>query len=438
MQLSTSTDIPKIKGIPEIPGARSIVGHLLKPGDDHASVCEDCFKTSIFQIRLGNTRAVVVNSFEDCRRMLIGHQFAVIDRPKLYTFHGVISSTQGFTIGSPPWDGSCRNKRKAAGQTLGRVAIKTYYPMFDLETCCIVGDLIRDSNGGTVFLSIRPYLQRYALNTTLTLCYGIRMDSLRARRDKYLNDLLYRVREMIEKGDDKPCVSAAILKVEETKLSGVEVSLICFCIGSLSTPEGQKFQQRAYEDILRHHPTVEDAWSKCLEVEGIPYINAIVKEAERYYTVSSMSLPREAYTDIQWNGATIPKATMILINAQAANHEPENYGPDAGTFNPERWLSTTSPPEEIPAIGIQHFSFGAGSCACSGQYIASRLLYTALVRLICSFQFVASENEPPNTDYMDYNQFKSALVATPRDFKDQKKTFECVRAAERRTEDSYT
>jgi phenylacetate 2-hydroxylase len=32
----------------------------------------------------------------------------VIDRPTLYTFHGVISSTQGFTIGSSPWDDSCK------------------------------------------------------------------------------------------------------------------------------------------------------------------------------------------------------------------------------------------------------------------------------------------------------------------------------------------
>jgi phenylacetate 2-hydroxylase len=30
---------------------------------------------------------------------------------------------------------------------------------------------------------------------------------------------------------------------------------------------------------------------------------------------------------------------------------------------------------------------------------------------------VASESQPPNTDYVDYNQFKSALVAIPRDFK---------------------
>ena len=128
--------------------------------------------------------------------MLIGHQSAVIDRPTLYTFHGVISSTQGFTIGSSPWDDSCKvlqclsvfvrasctdhtkNKRKAAGQTLGRPMMKTYHPMFDLETYCIVRDLVQDNEGGEAYLNIRPYLQRYALNTTLTLCYGIRMDSV--------------------------------------------------------------------------------------------------------------------------------------------------------------------------------------------------------------------------------------------------------------------
>ncbi|KAK6394175.1 hypothetical protein LTR65_002021 [Meristemomyces frigidus] len=517
-----------IKGIYEIPNGRPIVGHLLQLGEDHATVCEGWwrkYKRSVFQIRLGNTRAVVVNSFDDCTRMLIGHQSAVIDRPTLYTFHGIISSTQGFTIGSSPWDNSCKNKRKAAGQTLGRPALKTYHPMFDLESRTIIRDLVRDSNGGETYLEIRPYLQRYGLNTTLTLCYGIRMDSvwddmlrevlevgsaisllrsasenyqdyipllrympnnektqrgrsLRDRRDKYLNELLDRVRDMIEKGTDKPCVSAAILKDEETKLSGVEVSSICLslvsggfetipgtltsCIGSLSTPEGQAFQERAFEDIKRHYPNVEDAWARSLEVEDVPYVNAIVKvehaawagpfgtdadtvaqEAARYYTVSAMSLPRKAYTDIEWDGAIIPKGTMILINAQAANHEVEHFGPDAGTFNPERWLQSLSPPEEIPSSGLQHHSFGGGARACSGQLIASRLLYTALVRLICSFKIVPSETEPPNTDYVDYNQFKSALVAIPRGFKvkliprDVDSTARCMKQAEARTRDAY-
>lgn len=170
-----------------------------------------------------------------------------------------------------------------------------------------------------------------------------------------------------------------------------------------------------------------------------------MKEAGRYYTVSSMSLPRKAASDIQWdNNTVIPKGTMILINAQAANHSIEHFGPDAGVFNPERWLERINPPRELPSEGLQHHSFGAGSRACSGQFIASRLLYTALVRLISSFEIVASETEPPNTDYVEYNQFKSALVAIPRDFKVRliprapEVLEDCLRTAEARTKDAYT
>lgn len=92
---------------------------------------------------------------------------------------------------------------------------------------------------------------------------------------------------------------------------------------------------------------------------------------------------------------------------------------------------------------MPHSSFGAGSRACSGQFIASRLLYTALIRLLSSYKIVASEESPPNTDYVDYNQFKTALVAIPRDFKvkliprDDAVTSECLDAAAMRTTEHY-
>lgn len=428
----------------------------------------------------------MVNSFDDVKRMLVGNQSAVIDRPRLYTFHGVISSTQGFTIGSSPWSDSTKNRRKAAGQALSRPTMKSYFDMFDLESYCIVRDFHAFSEAGKKEISVRPFIQRYALNTTLTLCYGIRMDSaydellreilevgsaisllrsasenyqdyipalrylpnneknqrskeLRGRRDKYLDYLLDKVRAMIKRGTDKPCISSAILKDEETKLTGVEVSSICLslvsggfetipgtltsCIGSLATAEGQKFQDAAFEDIKHHYLSTSELWLDSFKSETVPYVNAIVKEAARYYTVSAMSLPRKTVTAIEWDGAIIPAETMILINAQAANHDVDHFGPDAASFNPERWLSPSSADqkssswEEKPSSGISHFSFGAGSRACSGQYIASRLLYTALIRILSCYKIVASETEPPNTDYVDYNQFTTALVAIPRDFK---------------------
>ena len=389
----TRTDIPYIRGIPEIPGALPVTGHLTQLGEDHASVCEKWWRLyghSIFQIRLGNTRAVVVNSFEDCKNILIKNSQGLIDRPKLYTFHGLISSTQGFTIGSSPWDESCRNKRKAASTTLSKATMKNYYDMFDLESYCVVRDLYRDTKNGALEASLRPYTQRYALNTTLTLCYGIRMDEvydellreilyvgsaisllrsasenyqdyipilrylpnneknarskeLRERRDKYLNELLDKVRAMIKSGTEKPCISAAILRDEETRLTGVEVSSICLslvsggfetipgtlvsCIGSLCTPEGIVYQDRAYDEIKKCYPDIKAAWASDFENENVPYLNAIVKEAGRYYTVSNMSLPRKTMSDVRWGEAVIPKNTMVLINAQAGNHGMLLYRP---------------------------------------------------------------------------------------------------------------
>ncbi|KAF2680009.1 cytochrome P450 [Lentithecium fluviatile CBS 122367] len=484
-KLTTRTDIPYIKNLPEIPGALPIVGHLLQLGDDHATVCEKWWRQyghSVYQIRLGNTRAVVVNSFADCKKMLVSNSQALIDRPTLYTFHGVISSTKGFTIGSSPWDDSCRNKRKAASTTLNKAMMKNYYPMFDLESYCILRDLHRDSQGGDLEVSVRPYIQRYALNTTLTLCYGIRMDEvydtllreilhvgsaisllrshsenyqdyipalrylpnneknarskeLRDRRDKYLDALLNKVREMIKKGTDKPCISAAILKDQESRLTGVEVGSICLslvsggfetipgtlvsCIGSLATPAGQAFQDRAYEDIRRCYPDLREAWAKDFEKEDVPYLNAVVKEAGRYYTVSSMSLPRKTVADVVWNGAVIPKKTMVLINAQAGNHDVDHFGPSAPQFNPERWLSLSekSTWTETPTPSPAHLSFGAGSRSCPGAIIASKLIYSALFRLLSLYRIEASPDAPPNTDYVDYNEIKSALVAIPRDFR---------------------
>jgi phenylacetate 2-hydroxylase len=101
----------------------------------------------------------------------------------------------------------------------------------------------------------------------------------------------------------------------------------------------------------------------------------------------------------------------LIIDAQAANHEEAHYGPDAHLFNPERWLNSPS-----KGSSTVHFGFGAGSRMCAGHLIATRLCYSLVLRFVLSFEVVASESHPPNTDYIEYNAIKTALVAIPRDF----------------------
>jgi phenylacetate 2-hydroxylase len=57
--------------------------------------------------------------------------------------------------------------------------MRKYLPMFDLETFCVIRDYRRKALSTDIKeleFNPRPFIQRFALNTTLTLCYGIRMD----------------------------------------------------------------------------------------------------------------------------------------------------------------------------------------------------------------------------------------------------------------------
>jgi len=97
---------------------------------------------------------------------------------------------EGFTIGSSPYDESCKKRRKAAATALAKPAMRKYLPMFDLETYCVIQDyrkMALSKDPKDLEINPRPFLQRFALNTTLTLCYGIRMDDA---YDELLREIL--------------------------------------------------------------------------------------------------------------------------------------------------------------------------------------------------------------------------------------------------------
>ena len=172
------TDTPKIKNLPEIPGV-PLFGYLLQLGQDHARVAGKWAKEKgwpVFQTRLGNRRIIFANTFDSVRHLWINNQSALISRPTLYTFHSVVSTSQGFTIGTSPWDESCKRRRKVAATALNRPAVQSYMPFIDLESCLAIRDLYKDSKDGTVEVDPRKYFHRFALNTSLTLNYGIRID----------------------------------------------------------------------------------------------------------------------------------------------------------------------------------------------------------------------------------------------------------------------
>lgn len=284
-RLLNATDVPKIKNLPEIPGV-PVLGNLAQLGTNHARVAQKWASKygPVFQTRLGNKvslsasylsvrgvanqgdqRVIFVNSYESVRYFWVTHQSSLISRPTFHTFHSVISSSQGFTIGTSPWDASCKNRRKAAATALNRPSVQSYMPILDFESMASIRELLDDSRSGTVDIDPNAYFTRYALNTSLTLNYGSRIEGtvdnelleeisyveraiskfrstsnnwqdyvpmlrlfaggntkaedLRLRRDNYLSDLLNNLKREIANGTDKPCITGNILKDPEAVLN---------------------------------------------------------------------------------------------------------------------------------------------------------------------------------------------------------------------------
>ena len=147
-------------------------------------------------------------------------------------------------------------------------------PIIDLESNVSIKELLDDSGNGKRDIDPIAYFQRFALNTSLTLNYGSRIDGkvddellkeicdveraisnfrstsnnwqdyiplmrllptrkasdgaveYRERRDKYLTFLLNKLKKEIEEGTDKPCITGNILKDPEAKLNESKSTLI--------------------------------------------------------------------------------------------------------------------------------------------------------------------------------------------------------------------
>lgn len=266
LRYANHTDVPKIKNLPEIPGV-PLFGNLLQLGSHHAKKAQEWSKQygPVFQVRMGNRRIIFANTFDSVKNLWITNQSALISRPKLHTFHTLVSSSEGFTIGTSPWDESCKARRKAAATALNRPAVQSYMPIIDYETCRSLKEMLLDSEYGKQDVDPNPYFQRFALSTSLTLNYGIRIEGniedkmlreivhvereisnfrstsnnwadyiplmrlwpsgntkpleYKHRRGAYMKKLLDMLKERMANGTDKPCITGNVIKDPEAKLN---------------------------------------------------------------------------------------------------------------------------------------------------------------------------------------------------------------------------
>ncbi|RFU27190.1 hypothetical protein B7463_g9141, partial [Scytalidium lignicola] len=472
---SNKTDIPKIKGLPELPGV-PMFGSLFLLGKYHARNCAKLAQTygDVFQVRLGNRRFIYANSFEAVKELWIKNQSALVSRPRFWTFHDIVSETQGvFTLGTSPWNESVKRARKAAATALNRQAVQTYLPFIDLESTTSINELFQNAKH-TNDIDPNGYFQRFSLNISLTLNYGLRIQGtvrdhtlnevvqverelgnirgiahnwqdyvpllriwpgfksnaikFRGRRDEYILSFLEQLKERISNGTDRPCIAGNVLKDTEAKLADNELKSICLTmvaagldtlpgninmtIAYLSSPHGQEIQERLYNELIQSYPD-QDPWHACLVEEKSEFMQSFIKEVLRFWSTLNLSFNRQSIKDITYKGANIPAGTPFLMNMWAANHDSQHFKSPM-EFIPDRFMGISE-----AGAGTQHYGYGAGTRMCAGAHLANRELYAIFTRLVLAFHIreTTEAKDRPILDTIECNSVPTSMVTQPKPFK---------------------
>lgn len=169
-------------------------------------------------------------------------------------------------------------------------------------------------------------------------------------------------------------------------------------------------QKKLQSEVQSHLPDPRDdsVSISANEINSLPYLNAVCNEVLRLYPPVPLTI-RVAARDTTLCGHFIPKNTTIFIPPWAVNTDTTLWGPDAGTFNPDRWLGTG----KANGGAESNFSFltflhGPRSCIGSGF---------ARGELACLLAAWAGAFDTTFADEKYEVAVRNALTAKPKDLR---------------------
>ncbi|KAG7755891.1 hypothetical protein KL947_003940 [Ogataea haglerorum] len=463
-----------IQGLPYLPNPSLLLGNLKQLGNDHPTNLQELslkYGMPVFQCLFGNQRIIFINSYSAAMDWFVKNQTCLIDRPLFYTFHRLVSTSQGLTIGTSPWNDTCKKRRLNVQRYMTTPAIQERASLYDVESYSLLRDLYQDTSNGR---SAYPYTytQRLALNFTTMLCYATRFDNIRTKllkeileivktissfrsTNKNLQDYVPIIRLLPENPRSKLAVECSRIRDEwlqkltqqalnhrddrasivgdfaksdgEGRLNLDDIK--CICVGlvsggfetlgstgalifaQLATEKGKKWQERIYADCIEHYGSVEVAWQHVVLEQKSEFAVSFIRELLRMYAVIPLIPARKTAKSFEWNGALIPEGTTVILNAQAANHDRDHFGETVDDFVPERFLY-----ESDVNHSPYHFTFGAGSRACTAVNLSIRILYVILTRSCMLFEIEKDASRSPVNDYIGYAADRSAQTYWPKDF----------------------
>lgn len=133
------------------------------------------------------------------------------------------------------------------------------------------------------------------------------------------------------------------------------------------------------------------------EATQLQYTRATIREAQRLYPVLGMSLSRTVPDEgLHVHGHFFPPGTTVGCNPVALHRNTDIFGPDASSFNPERWLGDS----DVRSMERFNLTWGGGTRTCPGRHLAYLILYKVVPTLVREFEIEVSM--PPEEDFRFY------------------------------------
>ncbi|KAH6685047.1 cytochrome P450 [Plectosphaerella plurivora] len=148
------------------------------------------------------------------------------------------------------------------------------------------------------------------------------------------------------------------------------------------------------------------------ESQGLPYLDACVKEAFRLHPAAGLPLERIVPPQgAEIAGHFVKGGTIVGCNAWVIHRRREIFGDDVDDYRPERWIPGPGEAEErrVKEMNGHMFQFGMGSRTCIGKNISLLEIYklvpSLLRRFEINFQDPAREWELVNAWFVKQNNF---------------------------------
>ncbi|KAF7850602.1 hypothetical protein BT93_L5206 [Corymbia citriodora subsp. variegata] len=145
-------------------------------------------------------------------------------------------------------------------------------------------------------------------------------------------------------------------------------------------PSAMKKLQEELEKAVGLNRAVDES-----DVEGLVYLDMVIKETMRLHPVAPLLLPHEATEDCTVNGFHIPYKSRVIVNVWSIGRDPKVWTThDLEEFVPERFLGSSL---DVKGRDFQLLPFGTGHRGCPGMQLGFTVVRFVVAQLMHCFDW---------------------------------------------------